>query len=200
MFSIAYIYAILLLLFLCLIILSTALRVHPAVIRLTVYRWLYVFIERYKICTYFLHRIRLENSFCQNIIFFHKIWAEYRAVKGFGSWTIFLTTIITIITLAQDVQLLRIPICLANAKVVSRRENWQMSTRCCPAPTRCWLVATLPQLQNRQKPSQVPRLAIQFGTRFNTPRHGLYRKHGQRFYNLWNSVEICRRRLMCVAE
>ena len=39
--------------------------------------------------TCFPHRIRLDDSFGQNIINFHKIWAEYGAVKGFGSWTFF---------------------------------------------------------------------------------------------------------------
>ena len=38
---------------------------------------------------FFPHRIRLDDSFGQNIMFFHKIWAEYGAVKGFGSWAIF---------------------------------------------------------------------------------------------------------------
>ncbi len=38
---------------------------------------------------FFLHRIRLEDSFGQTIINFHKIGAEYGAIKGFGSWTFF---------------------------------------------------------------------------------------------------------------
>ncbi len=38
----------------------------------------------------FPYRIRLEDSFGQNIINFHKIWAEYGAVKGFCSCTFFL--------------------------------------------------------------------------------------------------------------
>ena len=41
-----------------------------------------------KLYTFFLHRIRLEDSFGQNIINFHKIWAEYGPFKGFGSCTI----------------------------------------------------------------------------------------------------------------
>ena len=37
----------------------------------------------------FLHRIRLKDSFSQNIINFHKIGAEYGPPKGFGARTIF---------------------------------------------------------------------------------------------------------------
>ena len=61
------------------IILTTALRVHPAVTRLTVYRWLYV-------------EYVLMIHLVKHIITFRKIWAEYGAVKGFGSWTVLFWT------------------------------------------------------------------------------------------------------------
>ena len=58
---------------------------------LWIYFWI-IYWAVHDLYLFSLHRIRLDDSFGQNIINFHKIWAEYGAVKGFGSWSIFCWT------------------------------------------------------------------------------------------------------------